>query len=903
MDSWMGNFTAITNWRSAGTLVSRFTHTYDPAGNLTEKAGPVNTAFYAYDTVSQMTVAEVPSGSVTLTYNADGQRIAKQSYDSTHHKFIYDFKKLLQETDANDVAQVTYTGTLQEFGELLSEYDEFDDETTFDTFNAQWSADALVDESQSVTEQYQYRAFGLITEGDATRSPLNFVGQLNYYNDADLDLYLLGTGNKGRYYDPAAARFTSQDPKGVDSDKEGSLYRYVENNPVNAVDPSGQSDEEEQLKDVERSLIPLLFKSVSEERRKSAIDLEVPIEMRRQRVELMRTIQTEKQSALYADLTQKWYQARFDQLKLYLDLKPASELLRITDAERLRLRLEGKLVEPQPKETPGKTPQSPESPTSPAPGAAATRTETPIQLLYKPAEDLVDYNGVILQKIGNLYHVRDKSTQSARSSDGPRPPSELIEIPKISSLPSGAIVVQQPKIPTTPQNRYVSSDPDYARKKLEGGLTKEQLNELGKALTTIDKKSNLFGINLEKEQSQRNYGPYDVPSTLNDRGPVRSEDEAGQLADKIIALNPTFLDDIQVELLAFMGSTPKLSVAAAAIGKTLLEAGIIIGGVAAGVTLLIAAVPSTAVVAGATAIGFVLYGIVDGVPKVIHSVTVLIYSEDFDETFDAASSLTEGLLEVAPAAKALPAARLSITSTGQIVQAGKKSVVILVGNIPDLSAAAQSIKAGLKLGGNRAYNYLAQEGLELKKKAGAYVVYARTVLNSEMQLQKKGWLRIMGGPQGELAGASQLDDYFGIKPERPPLVEDWMAMASGRQSGAGKSTSVSWPSAKKAYYEALAAREAVNPSGKFSVNNIAEMAQGRPPKISVRMQNRKTGEVRTESIPLELHHKYLPQRMGSGKQHEDWNLELVTRWAHESMDEYRHAGWDLLKILSGPNSW
>src|ERR1700728_70792 len=39
------------------------------------------------------------AGIVTLTYNADGQRTAKQSTDASVMGFLYDYKKLLHETD------------------------------------------------------------------------------------------------------------------------------------------------------------------------------------------------------------------------------------------------------------------------------------------------------------------------------------------------------------------------------------------------------------------------------------------------------------------------------------------------------------------------------------------------------------------------------------------------------------------------------------------------------------------------------------------------------------------------------------------------------------------------------------------------------------------------------------
>jgi RHS repeat-associated protein len=112
-----------------------------------------------------------------------------------------------------------------------------------------------------------------------------------------------------------------------------------------------------------------------------------------------------------------------------------------------------------------------------------------------------------------------------------------------------------------------------------------------------------------------------------------------------------------------------------------------------------------------------------------------------------------------------------------------------------------------------------------------------------------------------------------------------------------------WKSAREQYYQKLAEQETRSPSGWFSQRNIAEMASGRAPKFRVEMRHRKTGELATRDLSLELHHRAIPQRAGTPKAHEGWNLELVNRWAHEAMDPYRHAGWDLVKVIAGPNSW
>jgi RHS repeat-associated protein len=109
-----------------------------------------------------------------------------------------------------------------------------------------------------VTAKYQYRAFGLSAAGDLPIDPqtnFNGFGKKQYYLDSEIELYLLGGGggggldtpggqaNQGRYYDPAVAKFTSEDPIGLGGG-DYNLYRYVRNDPLNRVDPTGHGDGE-----------------------------------------------------------------------------------------------------------------------------------------------------------------------------------------------------------------------------------------------------------------------------------------------------------------------------------------------------------------------------------------------------------------------------------------------------------------------------------------------------------------------------------------------------------------------------------------------------------------------------------------------------------------------------------
>jgi len=95
----------------------------------------------------------------------------------------------------------------------------------------------MTDTNGAVVWRASYTPFGVATvdedpDGDGVPATLNlrFPGQ--YYDD-ETGLHY----NYFRYYDPRTGRYITSDPIGL----HGGLntYTYVENNPANAIDPSG----------------------------------------------------------------------------------------------------------------------------------------------------------------------------------------------------------------------------------------------------------------------------------------------------------------------------------------------------------------------------------------------------------------------------------------------------------------------------------------------------------------------------------------------------------------------------------------------------------------------------------------------------------------------------------------
>jgi RHS repeat-associated protein len=85
-----------------------------------------------------------------------------------------------------------------------------------------------------------------------TDQPYQYVGALGYYQD-DNGLQLL----TNRYYDPNAGRFTTVDPIGYNGGY--NLYAYVDGNPVEGIDPSGECwicDLAKQVWEIVKTVVP-----------------------------------------------------------------------------------------------------------------------------------------------------------------------------------------------------------------------------------------------------------------------------------------------------------------------------------------------------------------------------------------------------------------------------------------------------------------------------------------------------------------------------------------------------------------------------------------------------------------------------------------------------------------------
>jgi RHS repeat-associated protein len=142
--------------------------------------------------------------------------------------FFYDLEDVLLELNASGIQTANYTqgpGIDEPLGMTRNSG------SYYYLPDGLGSIRGLVDNNQNIVANYQYDVFGSIRSmKSSVWNPYRFTAR-EWGADAELYYY------RARYYDSEVGRFLSKDSAGfVDGP---NLYLYVDNDPVNKVDPSG----------------------------------------------------------------------------------------------------------------------------------------------------------------------------------------------------------------------------------------------------------------------------------------------------------------------------------------------------------------------------------------------------------------------------------------------------------------------------------------------------------------------------------------------------------------------------------------------------------------------------------------------------------------------------------------
>jgi RHS repeat-associated protein len=110
--------------------------------------------------------------------------------------------------------------------------------TSFYEADGLGSITSLTNSSGALANTYTYDSFGRVTASTGTvTNPLQYTAR--EYDSETKRLYY-----RARYYDTSTGRFLSEDP--LQFDEGVNFYRYVGDNPLNWIDPTGLSDRDVQ---------------------------------------------------------------------------------------------------------------------------------------------------------------------------------------------------------------------------------------------------------------------------------------------------------------------------------------------------------------------------------------------------------------------------------------------------------------------------------------------------------------------------------------------------------------------------------------------------------------------------------------------------------------------------------
>jgi RHS repeat-associated protein len=232
-------------------------YTYDAEGNLVGKIAPSTGIIwtYTYDDVNRLvsaleswntdpTQGVVPQGTgplqlqVDYHYDVFGNRIEEVVTDyqgglqDSDAQFAYDGQNAWADLDATNQLQTRrlYLNGVDELMARLSG----DGTAAWYLTDRQGSVVGLTNGSGSIQDQISYDAFGSVT---AETSPP--FGDRYKYTAREWDAQVQLQENRHRYYDPAAGRWTTEDPLGFPAG-DTNLFRYAANGPTDGTDPSGE---------------------------------------------------------------------------------------------------------------------------------------------------------------------------------------------------------------------------------------------------------------------------------------------------------------------------------------------------------------------------------------------------------------------------------------------------------------------------------------------------------------------------------------------------------------------------------------------------------------------------------------------------------------------------------------
>ena len=232
VDSASGTTAYSRNNLNQYTGVGGTTPVYDTNGNLSNYASST----YTYDAGNRLVTAADGTTNAAFAYDAMNRQVSRTINGMTTY-LTYDGWNLLAEFDANgnQIAQYAHGAHTDELLRRTGPQS-----VVYYHPDALGSTTRLTDATGAVVEEYGYTAFGSTTVRDASGAVLSTSAYGNRFMFTGRE-YLGAQGlydYRNRAYSPETGRFLQTDPLGFGGG-DINLYRYVNNDPINATDSFG----------------------------------------------------------------------------------------------------------------------------------------------------------------------------------------------------------------------------------------------------------------------------------------------------------------------------------------------------------------------------------------------------------------------------------------------------------------------------------------------------------------------------------------------------------------------------------------------------------------------------------------------------------------------------------------
>jgi RHS repeat-associated protein len=209
------------------------TYTYDANGNMIGKSEGGQTFTYDYDGAGRLVGVAQPGKTIAYDYDADGHRVTSVVNGSATF-FLVDknlpFAQVLEERNSSGTLTASYV-----YGDDLLRQQRTG-QVRYYLYDGVSSTRQMADDSQTITDTYDFDAFGI--EIHRTGTTVNHYLYSGEQYDPNAGFYYL----RARYYNQMSGRFISQDPAQGNPFEPMSLHKYLyaNANPIMYIDPGGE---------------------------------------------------------------------------------------------------------------------------------------------------------------------------------------------------------------------------------------------------------------------------------------------------------------------------------------------------------------------------------------------------------------------------------------------------------------------------------------------------------------------------------------------------------------------------------------------------------------------------------------------------------------------------------------